>query len=230
MNRGWSLRRPGILYALLVAVGVSGGALVLLKELWPSLLGGLCLAGWATGEFLRILWEDFRVNPEEGFPQIGHSPDRALFQDISTAFNLRERLSCHWEITESRSFIILTEDFQQSANTTNLDMLIARQLIQAPGCRYSDLMLMYNNGPASLYELALAGPGIRERLKKVAALEQEQAPGAAAFFNATFSAVPALLLGFLCREGSSLVGPDIVLPAAHIEYQDAADPCVCPYN
>lgn len=49
------------------------------------------------------------------------------------------------------------------------------------------------------------GPGIRVKLKEVAVGEQEAAPGALAFFAATFTAVPALLLGFICGEGVLLV-------------------------
>ncbi len=46
---------------------------------------------------------------------------------------------------------------------------------------------------------------MRRKLQEVAEHEKELAQGATAFFTATFSAVPALLLGFLCREGSILV-------------------------
>lgn len=59
--------RPGLLNAVLIAVGLSGSALVLLKQMWPSLLGSLCLIGWTFGEVLRILWEEFKEDPEEAF-------------------------------------------------------------------------------------------------------------------------------------------------------------------
>ncbi len=56
--------------ALLIAVGLSGSVLVLLKQIWPSLLGSLCLLGWSFAEGLRLLWEEYKEEPGEAFSAV----------------------------------------------------------------------------------------------------------------------------------------------------------------
>ena len=56
--------------ALFIAVGVSGSALILLKQMWPSLLGALCLLGWTIAEGLKVLWEEFKEDSGEAYSAI----------------------------------------------------------------------------------------------------------------------------------------------------------------
>lgn len=70
--------RPSLLNALFIAVGLSGSALVAFQKAWPSLLGSLCLLGWTAGEGLKILWEEFKQDPEEAITMSKFSSLRAL--------------------------------------------------------------------------------------------------------------------------------------------------------
>lgn len=59
-----------MLHALLLGLGLAGAAVALISQLWPPMLGGLCLAGWTAGEILKLAWQDFKSG-DLNFPFLG---------------------------------------------------------------------------------------------------------------------------------------------------------------
>lgn len=71
---------------LLMVVGLSGAIVALASGLWPSLIGAICLLSWSAGEVCKVLWQQFKANPEAFPPQIG--APHTLTPPFSSCFDI----------------------------------------------------------------------------------------------------------------------------------------------